>query len=476
MERLSEILSRQDPPRTIPRGRPPGDGGRPDRGDSHGGRNCPICGGRGFVYLEAGVDDPSYGRATECACAANETEEERTSRLRRNSNLGPLLKHCFATLHSGGRRDTPESIYWEAILGQAWVYAEGPSGWLVLDGPSGTGKTRLAAAIANRRIDLGYPALFVSVPDLLDHLRSTFAPSASISYDELFEQVRDSEFLVLDDLGEQAATPWANEKLFQLLNHRFHAELATIITLSRPLETVDERLQSRLSGPSSKVLRFRANRDAALEAAGVFSGGTLQKMTFDRFDTTGLDARPDQQETLRSALEQTQAFAQAPSGWLVLAGRIGSGKTHLAASIGYYVQVHGVASPLFIVVPDFLDHLRATFAPSNPTTYDAAFEAARSATLLILDDLGAHSATAWAEEKLFQLLNHRYNAELPTVITTSLDRDQLSLLSPAIASRMGDPRISTVCILHAPDYRTGANDDYESPAHTKPSYKSRGQR
>jgi DNA replication protein DnaC len=40
---------------------------------------------------------------------------------------------------------------------------------------------------------------------------------------------------------------------------------------------------------------------------------------------------------------------------------------------------------------------------------------------LILDDLGVQSTTPWVAEKLFQLLNHRFTARLPTVVTTNLD-------------------------------------------------------
>ena len=58
-------------------------------------------------------------------------------------------------------------------------------------GPSGCGKTHVAAAIANRCIQQGQPALFVVVPDLLDHLRGRLQPRQRESpYDEFFEQVR----------------------------------------------------------------------------------------------------------------------------------------------------------------------------------------------------------------------------------------------------------------------------------------------
>jgi DNA replication protein DnaC len=59
----------------------------------------------------------------------------------------------------------------------------------------------------------------------------------------------------------------------------------------------------------------------------------------------------------------------------------------------------------------------------------------KSAALLVLDDLGTESATAWAREKLYQLFNHRYNARLPTVITTAVPIEQLD---PRLASRMLD--------------------------------------
>ena len=60
------------------------------------------------------------------------------------------------------------------------------------------------------------------MPDLLDHLRATFAPGSDVSYDELFETVAIAPLLVLDDLGTQSSTQWAQEKMFQILNHRYN--------------------------------------------------------------------------------------------------------------------------------------------------------------------------------------------------------------------------------------------------------------
>ena len=134
-------------------------------------------------------------------------------------------------------------------LKMAQEYAENPKDWLLFYGGHGSGKTHLAAAIANYRFDQGYPALFITVPDLLDHLRATYNPTSTVSYDKRFAEIRTTPVLVLDDFGVQSATNWAKEKLYQLLNHRYAARLPTIITSSLKLEEMkkqDSLLFSRL--------------------------------------------------------------------------------------------------------------------------------------------------------------------------------------------------------------------------------------
>jgi DNA replication protein DnaC len=130
-------------------------------------------------------------------------------------------------------------------------------------------------------------------------------------------------------------------------------------------------------------------------------------------------------------------------------GSYGSGKTHLAASIGNF-RVGVGETPMFVVVPDLLDHLRATFSPHSSISYDHLFEEVRTASMLILDDLGTQSATPWAKEKLYQIMNFRYNAELPTVITTSLKLDEID---PRLRSRMTDTRICNIFAILVPSFR-----------------------
>jgi len=149
------------------------------------------------------------------------------------------------------------------------------------------------------------------------------------------------------------------------------------------------------------------------------------------------------------AYQMAREFANDPRGWLVLTGPIGCGKTHLAAAIANHALANQTRV-LFAVVPDLLDHIRATFMPSSTVTYDSRFEAVRSTFLLVLDDLGAEYSSPWAQEKLYQIFNHRYNYELPTVVTTNVPFDKFD---PRISSRMIDAALCKMLVINARDYR-----------------------
>jgi len=174
-------------------------------------------------------------------------------------------------------------------------------------------------------------------------------------------------------------------------------------------------------------------------------------MTFDEFKKR-VNLLQEQRESVEEAYRLALDFAKSPDGWLVFVGVNGCGKTHLAAAIANHRLKEG--KPVkFVVVPDLLDHLRSTFSPQSPVSYDQVFEEVENAPLLILDDLGKQSTTPWAEEKLYQIINHRYNHQLPTVFTTNCSLDEID--SP-ISSRLSDPKIGVVWNINAADYRTDA--------------------
>jgi DNA replication protein DnaC len=419
------------------------------------GVTCPICGGAGYLREDVPIGHPHFGKLIPCRCTQAQIEANRLAELRTVSNLDALARYTFDSFLPDGlgliehRRINLRKVY-EIVR----TFARAPQGWLVLLGGYGCGKTHLAAAIANEQIAQGRPALFVVVPDLLDHLRATYSPQSSVTYDERFNQVRNAPLLILDDLGTQNTTEWAQEKLFQIFNYRYNARLSTVITSNLELETIDIRIRSRLIDPGlvqiCTILAPDFRSVGIDQASSDLSSLSLHsEQTFDTFSLRKRELNAEQAASLQQAFAFARNYAQDPEDWVLLTGGYGSGKTHLAAAIANERVRQGYPAPLFVVVPDLLDHMRATYAPNSLISYDKRLDQIRNAPLLILDDLGTHSATPWAQEKLYQIFNHRYNARLPTVITAAEDAS----IDERLKSRLLDRGRCTGLRINVPSYR-----------------------
>ena len=359
--------------------------------------------------------------------------------------------------------DPARQAQYRSCCDEAQAFADNPQRWLAITGPSGCGKTHLAAAIANRCIANGMPTFWAIVPELLDHLRATFGPTSDVTYDELFERVKNASLLMLDDLSLHSATPWAKEKLFQILNHRFNARFPTVVT-TISIDDLDERLQTRLrSFGLSEELKLKLQGPSLFNQIGGISPEIMSAMRFRNFDIQGMNADREGRASLKYALEAARQFAEAPEGWLVLVGPAGSGKTHLAAAIANR-QKNSNRPVLFANVPELLERLRTGSRETGKAKDGISLMELKTSPVLVLDDLSMENLSAWAREKLQQVLNYRYSANLATVITAT-DPDMESLGS-RLRSRIEDPKISNVIPIGAPDYRGGR-------ANTKPTLKKR---
>lgn len=423
---------------------------------------CRICGGEsrceglGVVRYDVPVGDPRFGKLFRCPHFPVEQDTERQERLRRLSNLDAYAEKTFDNFTVDLPTLKPsERTSLEMALSASRQFAEAPAGWLILEGSYGCGKTHLAAAVGNERLRHGDAVLFVTVPDLLDHLRSTYGPSSEVSYDETFDRIRNSPFLVLDDLGAENSSSWAQEKLFQLLNHRHSHHLVTVITTNIDLDRLDPRVRSRMldnnlvktckiTAPDYRT--YRPNQHNQLSSLSLYSD-----MTFETFDVRR-KLTAEERPNLERALEVAANYAQAPQGWLLFTGPHGCGKTHLAAAIAHYQLGQGT-DVTFLTVPDLLDYLRMTFNPNAPVSFDQRFQMVRDAPLLVLDDLNLEGSS-WAKEKLFQILDYRYVSRKPTVMTTSKILDDLDA---RIRSRLIDRRRCVIFAITGPDYPTRLN-------------------
>ena len=457
MPNLSEVLSKS-PAGSVGGGEhvPP-----PEEPDDSNDR-CQLCDGIGWISPNVPVGHADFGTIAPCQCQESRLEDEQRERLLTYSNLGHLTRFRFENLKPDGFSDVEaDRVQFREAYDRARAYADNPQGWLTFTGANGAGKTHLAAAIANHCIENGRIVFFTFAPDLLDHLRSSFGPTSEISYSDLFEQVRTTPLLVLDGLGSQSAFPWAEEKLRQLINYRYGAELPTVVTTAEHPEELDPYIRARLG---VRVMDLGTQKPTGLHGLGMVPPSLGSKMRFGSFETHGHNARTRrQQESLQVALEAAREFAGYPDTdkvWLTLSGNTGTGKTHLAVAIAVE-QIEKGRSVFFAFVPELLDHLRATFAPESRIRYDRRFEEVKNTPLLILDGWGEEQSSPWAMDKLNQIFVHRHNLRLATIITTRRDKldssDPNHDLGPE-ESRVQDPTIARIVRIDARDYRRSYSD------------------
>ena len=416
----------------------------------------PLCDGLGVLSHDVPYDHPDFGKLFRCTNLGAASDEQRQARLRRLSNLEAFADKRFDNFEvPRPALSDRENETLNTARDSARNFAKDPTGWLILTGTFGSGKTHLAAAVGNERLAQGDVVLFITAPDLLDHLRSTYGPTSEVGYDEQFERIRNAQLLILDDLGAENPSPWAGEKLYQLLNHRHSLRLPTVITTNVDLDSIEGRIRSRMLDDelfhhiSISAPDFRSpNRIQELQLTGP------SDMRLENFDIhTGTTA--SERNNLDMVLKSAKDFAAAPDGWLVLIGNYGCGKTHLAAAIANYQTERGT-KVAFSSVPDLMDWLRYSFDDKSFFSFQQRFQKVKSAPLLVLDDLPASQGTPWVREKLFQLIDYRYTGRLPTVFTTA---NQMDELDERIAVRLIDKRRSRILAIKAGAYTKRIKED-----------------
>lgn len=141
----------------------------------------------------------------------------------------------------------------------------------------------------------------------------------------------------------------------------------------------------------------------------------LKGKTWDDYEIYSPEAKNVYRAAQRYAASKT-------TGGLYISGPKGTGKTFLASLIAGEKLRQGTPT-LFVFVPDLLDSFRKAMHDGKG---DEVAGAAREADFLVLDDMGAERATAWVAEQLMALINYRYSHQLPTVITSNYQLDELS--------------------------------------------------
>jgi DNA replication protein DnaC len=151
-----------------------------------------------------------------------------------------------------------------------------------------------------------------------------------------------------------------------------------------------------------------------------------------RFGRSELETFEPDTDSQRDALRKARAFVDSfpvVERGLLFHGPYGVGKTHLAVAILKAVIRKCGARGYFFETPDLLRQVRNTYNNSVDDTEMGVLAPVLKAELLVLDDLGTEKTSEWVQETLGLVVNTRYNARRPTILTSNL-RDPLDSTDP----------------------------------------------
>ena len=115
---------------------------------------------------------------------------------------------------------------------------------LFIAGPPGTGKTHLAAAIANDLIHKGRPVICMTMIDLLERIKRTYN-TAGTDEGSVLKIYKTVPLLIIDDIGKEPPTEWAISTIYNIINGRYEAYLPTIITTNYDTDALIQRMTPR---------------------------------------------------------------------------------------------------------------------------------------------------------------------------------------------------------------------------------------
>lgn len=190
----------------------------------------------------------------ECQKAEFERRLEREAQIRLEERIKQLRNECFPK-GSMYHQDTFDKADTENGLVKAtMMYCdrfkefEISGKGLMLYGGCGTGKTFLAACVANRLIDRGIQVKFTTLSKIAAQLQSCYEGRS-----EIYDELRTIPLLIIDDFKAERQTEFMQEITFEVINGRSEARRPLIVTtnltnedIKAPKDITSERIISRL--------------------------------------------------------------------------------------------------------------------------------------------------------------------------------------------------------------------------------------
>jgi len=207
---------------------------------------CPKCYGVGTIWLRSRWPNGTPGGTAEyptedCLCDAGQAAKLRRQTARYAAAHLPHSSPSKTFDNFQARRGTEQAF----LIAQAYSENLQDVPILTLSGNPGCGKSHLLEAIGWRALERGLVVRYTVGASLLDELRASYDPDSPDRFQDVFDRYDRADLLLLDDPGVEAATPWAMEKLFTLVNNRCMNRRALAIATNLNQRTMRDHLGPR---------------------------------------------------------------------------------------------------------------------------------------------------------------------------------------------------------------------------------------
>ena len=192
---------------------------------------CEACGGTGFTIKSK--DGREY--AERCSCqsrAAAGAGSDPAARCR----IPPRYEHCSLESFEPGNPSLSAALEKALAFCSGYPHLGADEGLgLLFCGDNGVGKTHLAVAVLRELVTTrGARGQFWDFHELIREIRHSYDEETRTTELQVLAPVVDTDVLLLDDLGAWKMTEWMLDTLFFILNSRYMAKRATLITTNFP--------------------------------------------------------------------------------------------------------------------------------------------------------------------------------------------------------------------------------------------------
>jgi DNA replication protein DnaC len=213
------------------------------------GYDCPICKDMKWVYVDVPTSDPRFGKAQRCRSQLKADKMKRSKWLQEIDGLTAAERQLgFPWLVvTDDNRAAVEAVESATSLRR---------GMVTLSGAPGTGKSTLLICAVNAAREANIPAVYVTMTDLLDHLRASFNPEqGDSSFDSRWSLLVSAEVLAIDELDEFNSTEWATERFLRLMDERWRHlnDRLTLLATNGSLSKLPGKVESRLRDGRASV-------------------------------------------------------------------------------------------------------------------------------------------------------------------------------------------------------------------------------